>query len=262
MSARKKKGDAGEPGKPAREKQAPFWERDPNQKVGPGCPPAEYQWPVGFCPNPAGRQRKKAVEMSIPNNVTPLQRKLLEHANKIVGEVNGEPITRWERVLMKLDAVVDQNPAFAKIVMENYREANRDAEQSSLLALRAVLDYKEQMGPVFERAEKAGRPQPPIYPHPGDIIVRHDNTMELDGPSNAEEAKALKAKIQYRDAIFLLVEERMDWIGDVISVEEGRKYYDELRRKFYRFHRQIPRRLYKKFPPFRTVPRDLPEEAV
>ncbi|WEK45844.1 MAG: hypothetical protein P0Y56_12520 [Candidatus Andeanibacterium colombiense] len=247
---------AAEPEKRAEKKQAPFWERDPTQKVGPGSPPSEYQWPPGYCPNPAGRPRKKVVEMSVPNNATPLQQRLIAHANKVVGEVNGKPVTRIESLLIKLEAVADKEPAIAKLLMELYGEAEKAAEQSSLMALTAVLDYKEAMGPAFERAEKAGRPPPPCFPHPADIIVARDNTFTIVGPRTAEEAALLKAMIQYRDVLFFVVEEYMDIIPEFASVEKGRKYYDKHRRLFYRFHRHIPPRLYKKFPPFRTTPRE------
>ena len=236
-------------------KRAPFRKPDPKQKVGPGSPPAEYKWPKGFCPNIAGRPRKKVVEMNLPVSVNPLQRKAIAHANKVVGEVNGEPITRFERLLMALEVSAPENPAIAKALLDLFGQANRDKEQTDILVLRAVFEYKDKWAPVFARAKVAGRAPPPVYPHPDDLIIYPDGSVKIDGPMTAEEAKALDAAIKYRDALFFVAEEGMDWV-DNLSVEERHRKWQSLRRKFYRIHRRIPRRLYIPFPPFRATPRD------
>ncbi len=252
--------DAKGENQPSRTKRAPFRAPDPKQKVGPGSPPMEHQWPKGFCPNPAGRPRRKVVEMNIPTSVSPLQRKVIAHANKIVGDFNGEPITRFERLLMTLEASVSESPAIAKTLLEFYGQASRDDEQTGILVLQAVLDFKDKWGPVFERARKMRRSPPPVYPHPDDLIVNSDGSVKIDGPITADEAKALDAVIQYRDLLFFFAEERMDWVDAGYSVEDRRRDWLSLRRKFYRIHRRIPRRLYVPFPPFRTVRRDEPKD--
>lgn len=261
MSPRAKKGTGSKArGDPPVGKHAPFREPDPDQKIGPGNPPVEYRWPERYCPNPAGRPRKKIVEMEIPNSVTPMQQKIIGHANRIVGEINGVPVTGLESLLLRLEATADEKPAIAKALLDLYGEAHKDNEKATILALQAVFAYKERWGPIFERAEAAGRNAPPVYPHPRDIIIRSDGTIKIDGPTTAEEAAYLEAAIRYRDVLFFVAEEEMDGIPEYLSASEGRKRYDGHRRKFYRFHRMIPRRLYEPFPPFRTAPRELPKD--
>lgn len=248
---------AGDGDKPAGKKRQPFRERDPQQKVGPGNTPAEYRWPKGHCPNRAGRPRKKIQEANLPRGVNPLQRMALEHAHKIVGELNGEPITRYGRLLAALEARAHEDPAIAKLLFNTYAVAERETAENDQKSLAWALDYKEKWGPVFERAQAAGRPPPPIYPHPGDVIINDDYSFYIDGPVTAEGAKVLAVRIEHSDRLFSAALDAMK-----PSVEDGRKIYDYLRRRYYRFHRQIPKRLYQKFPSFKAASmEDFEEEA-
>ncbi|WP_443971410.1 hypothetical protein [Sphingobium sp. CR28] len=170
---------AGDGDKPARKKRQPFRERDPQQKVGPGNTPAEYRWPKGYCPNRAGRPPKKIQEANIPEGVNPLQRLALEHAHKFVGEFNGEPITRYERLLAGLELRAHEDAAIAKLLVGTYAAAERETTENGLKMLAWALDYKEKWGPVFERAKAARRPPPPIYPHPDDLIITRKYSVGL-----------------------------------------------------------------------------------
>ncbi len=249
---------AGDGDKPARKKRQPFRERDPQQKVGPGSPPPEYRWPKGHCPNPAGRPRKKIQEANLPRGVNPLQRMALEHAHKIVGELNGEPITRYGRLLAALEARAHEDPAIAKLLFSTYAVAERETAENDQKSLAWALDYKEKWGPVFERAQAAGRPPPPTYPHPDDLIITSNYSAEIDGPVTEQGAKALAGLIEARDILFDLAASMIENSGDL----GARKIYDYCRRKFYRFHRQIPKRLYQKFPSFKAASmEDFEEEA-
>lgn len=248
---------AGDGDKPPRKKRAPFHERDPEQKVGPGNTPAEYRWPKGYCPNRAGRPPKKIREANVPRGVNPLQRMALEHAHKFVGELNGELITRYERLLAGLEVRAHDDADIAKLLVGAYATAERDTAENDVKMLRWAFDYKEKWDPAFERARAAGRPPPPIYPHPDDVIITSNFSVKIDGPVTAQGAKALAVWIEHRDRLFSAALDAMK-----PSVEDGREIYDYLRRKYYRFHRQIPTRLYKKFPTFKVSPmEDLEDDA-
>jgi hypothetical protein len=240
---------AGDGDKPARKKHGPFREPDPHQKVGPGNTPVEYRWPKGYCPNRAGRPPKKIQEANIPQGVNPLQRLALEHAHKFVGEFNGELITRYERLLAGLELRAHEDAAIAKLLVGTYAAAERETAENGFKALAWALNYKEKWGPVFERAQAAGRPPPPTYPHPDDLIITRNYSVEIDGPFTAEGAKILAVQIEIRDRLFSVALDAMK-----PGVENGREIYEYLRRKYYRFHRNIPKRLYQKFPTFKAPP--------
>lgn len=136
---------------PRRTKRAPFRAPDPEQKVGPGSPPVEHQWPKGHCPNPLGRPRKKVVEMDIPTGPTPFQKQILEFSRKVVSEIDGEPVTNTDILLKTMKAYMKDKPEFAKILLQQIGEANRAEHEFKMLVLSEALAHQEERGPSLQR---------------------------------------------------------------------------------------------------------------
>lgn len=93
-----------------------------NKPVGYCSPPSEHQWPAGHCPNPNGRPRKREITVKKSSTPNEFERRLIEDAKKVIGEINGEPVDNIDRVWRTLKANVDR-PEVAKIVLQQYESA-------------------------------------------------------------------------------------------------------------------------------------------
>ena len=60
--------------------------------------------------------------MKKPSTSNHFERRLLEDAGKVIGEINGEPIDNLERVWRLLKTNMDR-PEIAKLVLQHYEAA-------------------------------------------------------------------------------------------------------------------------------------------
>lgn len=217
-------------------------------KAGGYCnPPPEHQWPPGYCPNTKGRPRKKGNAVKTPPVPNEFERRLLEDAKKVIGEIDGEPIDNLERIWRLIKAQSDK-PEFARLTLQRYEAAVKANHAWYEKAVADLLAYKEYWGPIFEMHRITKRPMPAQYPHPDDIVITSPISFTFLGPVTEQEARDWEFFRQAREAFFTIAHEIIDWSGDVIPVEEAHARWAKLRRKYYRINRQLPAAFKKKYP--------------
>jgi len=218
-------------------------------KVGPGNPPEEYRWKPGQCPNPNGRGGKKKEEpMNVPTGASPAQQALLEFASTRMGSIDGKEVTTHEGILRTMRVKMSEKPEFAKLLLQAINEASQAEEQWRMWLLQDVLAYKDQWGPKFALARKTGRPEPEVYPHPDDLIVKSDGTVVFDGPVTKDDARRLDELLEARDLLFEVIAQIMEeGYGTEETLYEA---WRKARRQYYRVSPGIPKRLKKPFPKF------------
>ena len=222
-------------------------------------PPKEYRWPKGYCPNPKGRPRKKAVR----NENMPLnefQQRMLEEARKVVTKVDGKPFTQLDSLVLQLRT--SNRPEDRKLLLSYYEaelKADRDWREQ---AVRDLIAYKQHWGPEFEMKRRLGKPLPNILPDPADIVILSPTDFRFIGPVTAEEAADWQFFIRARQTIIFCATELFEGAGLFRPLEEDRMVYLKYRRIFYRWNRYLPKAFKKKhpvrFPPF-SPPAEPPE---
>ena len=219
--------------------------------VGYCSPPSEHQWPRGWSGNPAGRPRRKVVEMKMPPGLTPIQRKVLNHANTVAGEVSGKPVTNFDQVLLTMKAHAPSRPEFAKMLFQMYEEASEADHEFRMTVLAEALHHKEVWGPKFELARKLGKRPPNVYPRPDDIVILADGTVKIFGPINADEARRLNQVLKLRDNAFEIAREVIAEAGKRFSIEQAKEMWLAIRAQYYTYSQLIPRRNRPTFPAFK-----------
>ena len=226
---------------------------DEAQPVGYCSPPPEYRWPPGYCPNQAGRPRKRKIDMKVPRILSEFEQRLLAEARKVVGRINGEDVTNVDRVWLKLKAKTD-DPRYAKMVLQHYLEVMAADTAVRQNAVQDLLAYIAYWGPIFENARGMRRPLPRVLPDPMDIVIDSPTSFRFIGPVTAQEALDWKFFRQAREAFFMVAREIVEVSGHSFPVEEGKARWDKIRRQFYRVNRRLPVIFKKKhparFPPF------------
>lgn len=232
-----------------------------NKPVGYCSPPREHQWPPGHCPNPEGRPRKKGntvKKFTMPNE---FERRLIEDAKKVIGEINGEPVDNIERVWRTLKTNVDR-PEVARLVLQQYESAMEADHAWRESAVADLLAYKAHWGPIFALRRRTKRPVPDQYPDPDDIQITSPTSFRFLGPVTEQEARDWEFYREARRAFFMVAQEIIDSCGVAFSIDEGRERWAKVRRKFYRINRRLPATFKKKhpasFPPFEPATGSLP----
>jgi hypothetical protein len=175
------------------------------------------------------------------------ERRLIDDAKKVIGEINGEPVDNIDRVWRTLKANVDR-PEVAKIVLQQYESAMGADHAWRESAVADLLAYKAHWGPIFEMCRKKKRPIPDQYPDPDDIVITSPTSFRFLGPVTEHEARDWEFFREGREAIFMVAQEIIDWSGVVFSIQEGHERWAKLRRKFYRINRRLPVAFKKKYP--------------
>lgn len=181
---------------------------------------------------------------SMPNE---FERRLLEDAKKVIGEINGEPVDNIDRVWRMLKTNMDR-PEIAKIVLQRYASAMEAEQLWRENAVADLLAYKAHWGPIFDKRRKMKRPLPDQYRDPDDIVITPPTSFRFLGPVTEQEARDWEFFRQGRDVFFMIAQEIIDWSGDVISVEEGHERWAKVRRRFYRINRHLPAAFKRKYP--------------
>lgn len=216
--------------------------------VGYCKPPTEHQWAKGHCPNPAGRGGKKVNPQPSPSIPSELERAILNFFRTPMGEADPAETTRFQYQLRKMHLSAENKTEYGKLLLTLVMGASNSEAQWKALVLREALAHKDEWGAKFAEARMLGRAEPAIYPHPDDIIVHGEGTVEFDGPITADDARQLKALLDQRDTTFSVIHEINEQVE--LDVDLRREMWTVIRRKYYRYSPCIPRRLKRPFPGF------------
>lgn len=216
-----------------------------------GNPPEEYRWVKGGpSPNPGGRPKKSHIRHLFAA-LDPIAAEMLEFDQRIVGiGDDGENLNNGD-ILMKLIKVLAKSDFRALMLwVEGRKEAYKDSQELRIKAYQSAIEHMELYGRLFELAEQQGKPVPNVLPHPADIILGPNLNFTIDGPVLQHDQRKLEKLLQHRGLMFEVVEREARRESRTMSTADAREMWAYLRRRFYRFHRRIPQRLYKPFPKF------------
>ena len=192
--------------------------------------------------------------MKFPKGVHPLQRELLNYANKVVAEVNGKKVTGFDKAHLILRNHMEKSPETAKKLLEMYSAASDADHEFRLAVVAEALHHKEKHQSAFDLARRLGRPLPAIYPAPDDIVIGPNLSVRFLGPVTAADTADWDFFRRGRETFIFVAHEIMELSGAAYSIEEGYERYMKLRRKYYRVNRHLPdafkRRHPQQFPPF------------
>ena len=226
--------------------------------VGYCSPPREHQWRKGHCPNRAGRPGKKAAEMKRSIDLTDVEKAILAHANKVVSEEDGEPVTNLDVTLRTFRAAMFKKPELAAKLVQIYGDASKAEFEIRMSRAADLQAYKDYWGPRFEQARVLKRPLPKTLPDPDDIVIRSDLSFTFLGPVTEAEACEWKFFRQAREAFFMVAQEIIEATFCNHNYEKELARYLKLRRQFYRVNRHLPAAFKRKypaqFPSFKPVP--------
>ena len=194
--------------------------------------------------------RAKKRLRSLLETIDPLAGMLVEHSQRVIGQVQGEDITNYEAVIRSLSKRALKDTATARLYTRLMAEAHAKAEDVRNRVLLAAMKYKEEWGPKFKEAEFAGWRVPSILPHPEDIIIEPDGSVKYVGPTTRESQLALQEILKSRDFFIQSATMILDGPGRKTHPALVHQVYKQLRRKFYRLNTAIPPRLKKPFPRF------------
>ncbi len=184
---------------------------------------------------------KKSVS---PNE---FERRLINDAKRVVGEINGEQVDNIDMVWRKLKTHLDR-PDIAKLVLQQYESAMAADHAWREGAVADLLAYKAYWGPIFEMHRKMKRSMPAQYPDPDDIYITSATSFRFLGPVTEQEARDWEFFKEGRSAFFTVAQEIIALSGEAFSIEEGRERWAKVRRKFYRINRRLPATFKKKYP--------------
>ena len=216
-------------------------------RVGPGCPPREYQWKPGQpSPNPAGRPRKKPKEL-LSVLGTPLEDMIirlgLEKMLVREGGVQSELPAIEANVRMIRRRAMQGHSRDQDKFLKIYAEALRSKKAYAESILEAAARHKYLWSEKFALAEKRGLPVPNVLPHPQDVIIHGNGNIEIVGPVSYEQLKALEDCLEYRDDLIKvidIVKERLDIDPDNTTAQ---RILRGLRRRMNKIQNVIPPRL-------------------
>ena len=227
--------------------------------IGYCNPPPEYHWVKGYCPNPAGRPRKKPI-MKDFKPLNEFQQRVLEEARKVLTQVDGKPFTRLDKLLLQLET--SDRPEDRKLLLSYFQDALTADYAWREQAVRDLVAYKQNWGPQFEAARRRKQALPDIYPDPDDIVILSPTEFRFLGPVTPEEAADWKYFIRGRQFFVMYASQIVETAGHYRPLEEAHQLYLKIRRAFYRANRVLPKTFKKKhpvkFPPFSPTT-ELPE---
>jgi hypothetical protein len=183
-----------------------------------------------------------------PSLPTEFEHRILEEAKRVIGEVNGLPVTNLDRAWLKLKAKANDRPELFRLVLQIYRDALKSEQAFREHAATEFLAYKEHWGPIFERARLLGRPPPQVFPDPNDIVIYPDLSFKFLGPVTKAEARDWAFFKKGRGIFFMIAQEIIDGAGHFYPVEEGYARWSKVRRQYYRVNRHLPDTFKRKYP--------------
>lgn len=217
----------------------------PSGRVGKGNPPREYCWPPGTSGNPAGRPPKKTIAKMI-EAVDPFAAMVVRSNSKLIERRDSkgrvEQVSRPEATLERLLKKAMEGNVRALIEYLKISKAAQDAQRdydNDLLYM--AIKHRDKHLASFLRAERCGKPAPPIFPHPRDIVIHPDGRVSIEGPVTESEHLDMLEVIKLRDRTKEIMEEFAVLPG--LSRVARKRHLDDLRAKYDLFNSLLPPRL-------------------
>lgn len=215
--------------------------------VGKFRPPIGTRFKPGQSGNPAGRPVKRRLG-DVIDRLDPTAAMIIAQDNKHVerrredGSV--ESLSRREAVLEAMFVKAMKGDIRA---MEHYlritNAAHASARKIHFEMLGGAVDYIEYWLPLFQAAARKRADPPRAFPHPEDVLIHEDGSVEVVGPATyADHLRMLEVE-KVRDLVLSMLDSA--WSED----EEGETNGDFARRLkvLCQLNRALPPRLRKEW---------------
>lgn len=219
--------------------------KGPGGGIGKGNPPREYCWPPGTSGNPAGRPRKKTIAKMI-EAVDPFAAMVVRSNAKLIERRDSkgcvEQLSRAEATFERLLKKAMEGNVRAMLEYLKISKAAQDAQRdydNNLLYM--AIEHRDKYLANFLRAERLGKPAPPIFPDPRDVVIHPDGRVSIEGPVTESEHLDMLQVIQLRDRTKEIMEEFSVLPG--LSRVTRKRHLDDLRAKYDLFNSLLPPRL-------------------
>lgn len=222
----------------------------PPDRPGHRCPPPEYRWKKGCpSPNPLGRPPKKHLKR-LTQLLGPFAATVLNHAQEVIGTVNGVEITNLDAQLRALSKRGMKQTAASRLYLQYVDKAEAENQELRREMLLAAIEHKAKYGRIFAYYDSKGRRLTDILPHPDDIVIDPDGGVRIVGPVTKADQILMEAVEKERDDMIRAGEIFGRKEGRRLSDEDARRLWAKSRRKFYDHNGALPPRLKRKFPKF------------
>lgn len=231
-------------------------QRGGRSKVGPGNPPEAHRWKKGQpSPNPKGRPPKRKAHDMLGDYE---RLRMLDNFAAVITKV-GNITTKGEdpksliegsvrnlyEIAYNLKTPAQHRVAAHKVLLDYYKESSRTLAREQEKMFNNALDHKERWSAPFRDCERRGIPTPNVYPHPDDVIIRNDGSVEIVGPMWPEQQRDLEAVLLMRGNIEECLPVLTD---DHCNSADRKKIINYLRRRWNKLNKSLPPRLQRPFP--------------
>ena len=206
------------------------------------------QWTKGMAsPNPAGRPpgRKKQDLFKV---IDPLAAEFIAHDKRTLARREGDKIERIERGQAAIEklykSAMENNIPALRIYLERRDAAYRHQQEVLEANLLGAISYRQYWLPKFDHAERRGKPVPTELPHPRDVIINPDGTVDLVGPLIAEDQRRLEEILRNRTELRKMIQlayAHLDYEGVPAKLETFQKAWNK-------YNAAVPQRLRENFP--------------
>lgn len=181
------------------------------EDVGYGRPPVHSRFQKGQSGNPKGRPRS-THEPNLSIADLPTLGAILESGQQKVTAREGDKVSELPvpDVLARsiLATALKGDPRAQRLMLHELRAAEERKAIEVQAAKALACSYKDDAYQQLDAARAAGKPPPPIYPHPDDVVLDDDTGFHVIGPADADEQRKLQQTLHIRD--ILLLQDELD----------------------------------------------------
>ena len=177
-----------------------------SSEVGYGKPPPHTGWKAGTSGNPKGRPKgAPGGHKLLLAHLEPTRNMILEQAYRLVKARDGDRVINVPAIAAVINATIKSAVSGGQMAQRTFIELTQRSEQAVAQANSALFDTlitrKLEGGLELKRRRAAGLPDPPLLPHPDDIVLDWQTlTAEVRGPTTPEGLEALDKLLAQRDS--------------------------------------------------------------